>query len=110
MTLSDYQTAAMRTATPGDPKTDLAIAALGLVGEGGEVAELVKKHLGHGHPLDRDVVIKELGDVLWYIARLAALVGSDVEEVAAANVAKLLKRYPAGFSSEASMARVDVPK
>ena len=68
MTLSDYQTAAMRTATPGDPKTDLAIAALGLVGEGGEVAELVKKHLGHG------------------------------------------QRYPAGFSSEASMARVDVPK
>jgi NTP pyrophosphatase (non-canonical NTP hydrolase) len=41
--------------------------ALGLVGETGEVVDLIKKHIGHSHPLDRDKLVKELGDVEWYM-------------------------------------------
>lgn len=41
--------------------------ALGLVGETGEVVDLIKKHIGHSHPLDRAKLVKELGDVEWYM-------------------------------------------
>lgn len=41
--------------------------ALGLVGETGEVVDLIKKHIGHSHPLDRVKLVKELGDVEWYM-------------------------------------------
>lgn len=44
--------------------------ALGLVGETGEVVDLIKKHIGHSHPLDRVKLVKELGDVEWYMEAL----------------------------------------
>ena len=105
--LNQYQTDAMRTA-PG-PKDDkqLAVFALGVVGEAGEVAELIKKHIGHGHDLDKDKLVNELGDVLWYVAGLADMVGVSLSEVARRNIDKLKARYPEGFSTEASKARVD---
>jgi NTP pyrophosphatase (non-canonical NTP hydrolase) len=80
---------------------------LGLVGESGEVVDLIKKHVYHGHPLDSDKLLKELGDVLWYVAALATALDVELSEVAAKNIAKLTARYPEGFSSEASMNRVD---
>jgi hypothetical protein len=43
---------------------------LGLVGEAGEVCDLLKKHFGHGHPLDRQKLIAELGDVAWYLTAI----------------------------------------
>lgn len=101
MTLAEYQVATGRTA--GDDS--LAILALGLAGESGEFADIVKKHLGHGHPLDDDKALKELGDVLWYVARAAAKLGFTLDDVAAANIAKLRKRYPDGFSTVASLHR-----
>lgn len=80
MTLSEYQDAALRTASrkPGEEVSrtiDLAALALGVAGEAGEVCDLIKKHVGHGHPLDRDKLVKELGDVLWYGSVLAYRVG-----------------------------------
>lgn len=106
--LKQYQTDALRT-TSGGAEGPLALAtfALGVAGEAGEVADLIKKHVGHGHPLDRAKVVKELGDVLWYVAVLAHQVDATLEEVAGANVAKLRARYPEGFSTAASLARVD---
>lgn len=101
--LNAYQGEAMRTA--GDRKDDLACHALGIAGEAGEVADLLKKHLFHGHSLDHDKVAKELGDVLWYVAVLAQRIGVDLETVARMNVEKLRKRYPDGFSSERSINR-----
>ena len=86
----------------------LTVFALGVTGEAGEVADVVKKVVGHGHPLDRAALVKELGDVLWYVAAIAHVLGSDLDEVAAANVAKLRKRFPDGFTSAASRTRVDV--
>lgn len=103
--LDAYQARAMRTHAPGPAQ--LACYALGVAGEAGEVADMVKKHLGHGHELDRDKLIKELGDVLWYVAGLAHLLDVPLSHVAFQNVLKLEKRYPNGFSHEASKARVD---
>lgn len=109
MTLTGYQRLAMRTHPNlgASPRDDLALGALGLAGEAGEAVEIVKKHLYHGAELDRDKLTKELGDVLWYVAALAAAAGIDLDVVAEANIAKLRARYPDGFSAEASAARAD---
>jgi NTP pyrophosphatase (non-canonical NTP hydrolase) len=101
MTLDEYQREAMRTAGNGD----LAIWALGVAGEAGEVADMVKKIVGHGHPMDREKLVKELGDVLWYVAVLADKIGAPLREVAVANMAKLRARYPDGFSEARSLNR-----
>lgn len=77
----------------------------GLTGEAGEVADLIKKHFGHGHELDLTKVKKELGDVLWYLSQLAEQFGLSMDDVGEANIAKLKARYPDGFSEEASKNR-----
>ncbi len=99
--LDMYQANALRTA--GDDS--LAVATLGLVGEAGEVADIVKKHLGHGHHLDNEAMAHELGDVLWYIAVMAANLGYTMSDVARMNIDKLKLRYPQGFSTERSINR-----
>lgn len=82
-----------------------ATFGLGIAGEAGEVVDMVKKHLGHGHPMDREKLVKELGDVMWYVAALAAVFEITLDEVGRANIEKLKKRYPEGFSEAASQNR-----
>ena len=98
----------------GTARTDqnhpLIYYAAGLAEEGGEVLSLLKKHTYHGHPLDREKVILELGDVAWNFFRLCAHLGVSPEEVFAKNQQKLMTRYPAGFSTERSMERLDERK
>ncbi len=107
-TLDDYQRWAGVTANNELPDDiDKAVLALGVAGEAGEVADMVKKHLGHGHELDVNKLIKELGDVLWYIAVLSNKVGVSLQEVAQANIDKLAARYPGGFSVERSKNRTE---
>jgi NTP pyrophosphatase (non-canonical NTP hydrolase) len=101
VSLDSYQRDANRT----NATADLANKGLGLCGEAGEVAELLKKHLYHGHPLDREKLRNELGDVLWYVATLASDFGISLSDVASANVDKLRRRYPEGFSMERSLNR-----
>ena len=106
MNFDEYQQLALRTANKDLSENDrLAMTALGLVGEAGECADLLKKHLFHGHPLDAVKLTKELGDVLWYIAVMAHEIGVDLEVVAMMNVAKLKARYPEGFTEEKSLNR-----
>jgi NTP pyrophosphatase (non-canonical NTP hydrolase) len=76
--------------------------ALGLAGEAGEIADYVKKWVGHGKVFDLDHVEKELGDVLWYVNRMTRRLGKTLRGVAMTNIAKLKARYPQGFSHEAS--------
>lgn len=73
--------------------------AAGLASEAGEVAEHVKHVRFHGKALDREHLVKELGDALWYIAETATGLGITLEEVATRNVAKLQARYPEGHFS-----------
>jgi NTP pyrophosphatase (non-canonical NTP hydrolase) len=88
-----------------DKKDVLINGVMGLCGESGEVIDIVKKHLAQGHELDRDKLIKELGDVAWYLAETATALDVDLEEVLAGNIAKLKARYPEGFSAERSINR-----
>lgn len=81
--------------------------ALGLAGEAGEVADIIKKAVFHQHGLDRDERIKELGDVLWYIAALCSNLDVPLASVMERNIAKLNQRYPDGYSSAASKTRKD---
>ena len=104
-----YRKDVFRTVRPDMAERErLIIAALGLCGESGEVAENVKKALFHGHPMEPSALRDELGDVLWYFVFLCDTIGLTVEDVMEANVAKRRKRYPDGFSSERSMQRDDM--
>ncbi|WP_322821458.1 nucleoside triphosphate pyrophosphohydrolase family protein [Chloroflexus sp.] len=106
MNADHYQELAMRTLAAGPtPRERLTNAALGLSGEAGEFADTVKKHLFHGHPLNREELLKELGDILWYAALACAALDVRLSTVMAANIEKLQRRYPEGFSSERSQQR-----
>lgn len=105
MTLNDYQELAQRTGSTGLPSAKIENGVLGLCGESGEVADLWKKYLYQGHEFDRKAAAEELGDVLWYVAELAAGLGITLEDVAWGNVEKLRKRYPDGFEAKRSVER-----
>lgn len=105
MTINDYQSMAMRTA-PENQRT-WSNVGLGLAGEAGECADVIKKHLHQGHPLDRDKLFDELGDVAWYIALGCTALGVSMESVLEGNIAKLLRRYPEQFDPERSIHRED---
>ena len=108
MTLDEYQEFAARTL--GRDRTheqQLANAALGLTGEAGEVAEVIKKHLFHATPLDQDALAKELGDCLWYIGAFATVLGLSMDDIAQRNIDKLRNRYPEGFDTERSRNRTE---
>lgn len=106
MDADEYQRQALRTEAPGrEPRERLLNAALGLCGEAGEFADSLKKHAYHGHALDTPELRKELGDVLWYVALACDALGLSMGEVMEANIAKLRRRYPDGFSSARSISR-----
>jgi NTP pyrophosphatase (non-canonical NTP hydrolase) len=108
MTFDEYQDLADRTRNKDlTLEQCLAMTGLGLGGEAGEAQDLVKKHLFHGHALDKEKLAKELGDVLWYVAVMANVIGVSMSEVAARNIAKLRARYPEGFSVERSVNRTE---
>lgn len=99
-----YATEVLRT-YDGTEEQKLCLGALGLAGETGEVADLLKKHLFQGHPLNRDTLLEELSDVLWYAVLICTALGCSLQDVMQRNVAKLRERYPDGFAVERSLAR-----
>lgn len=106
MTINEYQSLAMRTSNKFlAPDGRLMNGALGMAGEAGEVADLVKKYKFQGHALDAEHLAKELSDVCWYIAETATAIGYDLETIMQMNIDKLRKRYPDGFSAERSQHR-----
>ena len=77
----------------------LLTAAVGISAEGGEFMEIVKKMLFQGKPWNddnRDHLIIELGDVMWYVMQACKALDVSLDEVIAGNVEKLKKRYPGG--------------
>lgn len=87
----------------------LAIFGLGVAGEAGEVADLLKKYLGHGEKLDLVELTKELGDVLWYVTAIGLSVGVRLDDVMLANIAKLRARHPNGFTHATAQAKAEEP-
>lgn len=72
MQVNEYQKAAMATLNPALDKKDVLInSVMGLCGESGEAIDIVKKWLMQGHELDREHLVRELGDVAWYLAEAA---------------------------------------
>jgi NTP pyrophosphatase (non-canonical NTP hydrolase) len=106
MTGIQYQTAAMRTSSKTiSADQHLINGALGLTGESGEVADIVKKAYMQGHTLNREHIAKELGDILWYVAETANAIGYDLDTIMQMNIDKLKARYPDGFTTERSQHR-----
>lgn len=114
MNASEYQKLAARTLIDapqfeiGDNDTMILWNVIGLAGEAGEVCDLVKKGILHQHGLDVPKLAEELGDLSWYLAATCTKLGLDLGDVMAANIDKLRRRYPEGYSSEDSKKRVDV--
>jgi NTP pyrophosphatase (non-canonical NTP hydrolase) len=107
MEINEYQRLAMTTVNPELNKKEVLInSVMGLCGESGEAIDIVKKWFAHGHELDREHLIKELGDVAWYLAEAATALDVDLEDVLRGNIEKLKKRYPEGFSKERSLVRL----
>ncbi len=100
MDLNEYQTAAAKTAGYPSIGASFVYPALGLAGEAGEVVEKVKKIFRNynGVITDeyRDLIKKELGDVLWYIALLSQEFGFTLNDVAEENLKKLASRQERG--------------
>ena len=106
MTINEYQKLAMTTLNPDLSKKDVLInGVMGLCGESGEAIDIVKKWLAQGHELDKEKLAKELGDICWYIAETATALDLSLEDIMAANIEKLRKRYPEGFEADRSRNR-----
>ncbi len=122
MTGNEYQELAMRTNDGGckkrlinaiDKSTFINVAellngVLGLSGEAGEATDIVKKAVFHKHPFDVNTLIKELGDVMWYVAMCCNALNISLDDVMKSNIEKLSERYPDGFSTEASINRKEL--
>jgi len=106
MNANEYQREAMTLLNPALKGEEILLNALmGLCGESGEAIDILKKHRFQGHPLDREKLKKELGDIAWYLAEAAEGLGVSLEEILQGNLNKLHARYPEGFSAERSMHR-----
>ena len=94
MSLNEYQNAAAKTAVYKTAH-QILYPALGLAGEAGEVANKVKKML-RDNDFDRDAIVAEIGDVLWYIAALSRDLNVNLQDIALANIEKLYGRKERG--------------
>ncbi len=106
MTINEYQELAMSTLNPDLSERDVLInGVMGLCGEAGEAIDIVKRYLAQGHELDKEHLAKELGDIAWYLAETATVLGYSLEDILQMNIDKLKKRYPDGFDIEKSKNR-----
>lgn len=105
MELNEYQRLASRTINTDLSMIDCEYHALhGMVGEIGEIHSLYQKKY-QGHVVDDTHLAKELGDLLWFVAEYCTAKGWKLDDVAKANIDKLIARYPDGFSSDKSLHR-----
>lgn len=98
MEFNEYQQAANRTLYGNEQI--LTNCALGLAGESGQLIDLIKNYTFKGKELDREEMVKEMGDVLWYLSQIAQWADVSFEDVAKTNIAALNKRYPHGYSAD----------
>ncbi len=96
MDFNDYQKQSRKTAIYPHQGQNYIYPVLGIVGEAGEVAEKIKKVIrDNGGQLDvenKQEIVKELGDILWYIAQMATELNVDLEKIAYDNLIKVNSR------------------
>lgn len=106
MSPNEYRVLAYAYAKRQPKREALVNWALGLCGESGEVAEVIKKATFHGKPLEIGAVKSELGDVLWYVAAICTELGLDLGEVMISNLEKLNCRHGSdGFKAHSQQRR-----
>ena len=107
MTFGEYQQKAARTMNPAlDKDKTLHHALFASCAELGEVHSIFQKE-HQGHKLDREHLVKEIGDVFWCLAELCTVCCIDMDEVSRTNIEKLEARYPNGFEAEKSLYRAE---
>ena len=107
LTLNEYQHAAQRTMNRELTYEESSRHALhGMAAEVGEIHGLYQKFY-QGHEMNAEHVMKEVGDLLWMIAEFCTVNGWQMGDIAQMNIDKLKKRYPAGFTAEKSLHRVE---
>ena len=107
MTLNEYQSLASRTINKSLSESQVVMHALHeIASECGEIHGHFQK-LYQGHEIDDNALMLEVGDLLWGIAEFCTASGWMLQDVAQANVEKLKKRYPDGFSADRSLNRDD---
>lgn len=93
---------------PGGYSEDLMHAIIGIASESGELLDAIKKNFAYGKPLDQENLLEEAGDLLFYFTALCLIQHWTLEQVAAANMTKLMKRYPDGiFNALHAIQRLD---
>jgi NTP pyrophosphatase (non-canonical NTP hydrolase) len=107
MDMAEYQLLAKRTSKDLGFRKGLVHAALGLTGEAGEFSDAVKRFEIYDHNIDRDNLREEIGDVLWYCAYAASVLGESLQTIARENIEKLAKRYPEQYTDYNALLRLD---
>lgn len=80
-------------------------AALGMVTEAGEFADIIKKHIFYGKSIDILHASEEVGDQLWYVGVAVDVLQTTMDEVMTGNIAKLRSRYPEKFTEQHAVER-----
>jgi len=100
MNFEDYQKKSRKTALYPNVGENFIYPTIGLSGETGEVSEKIKKVIrDKGGKIDsetREMIKKELGDVLWYVSQLASELGLSLDDIAEKNIEKLYSRLERG--------------
>lgn len=107
MTGKEYQLLAARTIDPNMNGHECEMHALfGMASEVGELLGIFQKSY-QGHEIDEAHVLKEVGDIVWFIAEFLTANHWSLDEVMTMNIDKLIARYPDGFDTEKSLHRKD---
>ena len=106
MEIQEYQRQATRTINTSLEKNEnISNMVFGILGEGGEIADHLKKYLYQGHSLDAKHLEEEIGDLMWYVCNLATIYDISMVNVLEHNIEKLKKRYKVGFTIRESINR-----
>lgn len=106
MQIEEYQLQCVRTMNNElDYGQKVDNMVYGMIGELGEVVDLLKKAKYQGHEISRTKLAYEIGDLLWYVVNLATLHELDIRLILQMNHSKLLMRYPIEFDADLSRNR-----
>lgn len=112
MNVKKYVESVLKTKSPHyNPENihpDLVHSVLGLVTEAGELADIIKRAYFYGkgpESVDRDHIVEELGDLMWYLALASAHLDVPIEDIMAKNIAKLKARYNNKWTQDAALNR-----